>query len=87
MELGPKSILFLNVATHGFFGRVFCRKNIWGADCFFFIDCDKSWNFKLSRVDGSEKYTIDEEVSVPSLKIYFFLTRVVVCNLIVRWLF
>jgi len=68
----PEHFILERSHKHGFFGRVSVVEYL-GADCFVFIDCDHLGTLNV-RVDGSEKYTIDEEVSVnPVLEhLHFF---------------
>jgi len=68
----PEHFILERGHKHGFFGRVSVVEYL-GADCFLFIDCDDLGTLNV-RVDGSEKYTIDEEVSVNPLleHLHFF---------------
>ena len=68
----PEHFILERGHKHGFFGRVSVVEYL-GADCFVFIDCDDLGTLNV-RVDGSEKYTIDEEVSVNPLleHLHFF---------------
>ena len=68
----PEHFILERGHKHGFLGSVSVVEYL-GADCFVFIDCDDLGTLNV-RVDGSEKYTIDEEVSVNPLleHLHFF---------------
>ena len=68
----PEHLLLERGHKQGFLGRVSVVEYL-GADCFVFIDCGDLGTLNV-RVEGSEQYTIDEEVSVnPQLEhLHFF---------------
>ena len=68
----PEHLILEHGHKQGFFGRVSVVEYL-GADCFVFIDCEGLGTLNV-RVDGSEKYAIDEEVSInPIVKhLHFF---------------
>ena len=68
----PEHLLLERGHKQGFFGRVSVVEYL-GADCFVFIDCGDLGTLNV-RVEGSEQYTIDEEVSVNPLleHLHFF---------------
>ena len=68
----PEHLLLERGHKQGFLGRVSVVEYL-GADCFVFIDCGDLGTLNV-RVEGSEQYTIDEEVSVNPLleHLHFF---------------
>ena len=68
----PEHLVLKRGHKYGFFGRVSVVEYL-GADCFVFIDCGDLGTLNV-RVEGSEQYAIDEEVSVnPVLEhLHFF---------------
>lgn len=68
----PEHLLLERSHKQGFLGRVSVVEYL-GADCFVFIDCGDLGTLNV-RVEGSEQYTIDEEVSVNPLleHLHFF---------------
>ena len=68
----PEHLVLKRGHKHGFFGRVSVVEYL-GADCFVFIDCGDLGTLNV-RVEGSEQYAIDEEVSVNPLleHLHFF---------------
>ena len=68
----PEHLLLERGYKQGFFGRVSVVEYL-GADCFVFIDCGDLGTLNV-RVEGSEQYIIDEEVSVNLLleHLHFF---------------
>jgi multiple sugar transport system ATP-binding protein len=68
----PEHLLLERGHKQGFLGRVSVVEYL-GADCFVFIDCGDLGTLNV-RVEGSEQYTIDEEVSVNLLleHLHFF---------------
>ena len=68
----PEHLLLERGHKQGFFGRVSVVEYL-GADCFVFIDCGDLGTLNV-RVEGSEQYIIDEEVSVNPLQehLHFF---------------
>lgn len=68
----PEHLLLERGHKQGFFGRVSVVEYL-GADCFVFIDCGDLGTLNV-RVEGSEQYIIDEEVSVNPLleHLHFF---------------
>ncbi|MDA7593107.1 sn-glycerol-3-phosphate ABC transporter ATP-binding protein UgpC [Rhodobacteraceae bacterium] len=68
----PEHLLLERGHKHGFLGRVSVVEYL-GADCFVFIDCGDLGTLNV-RVEGSDQYTIDEEVSVNLLleHLHFF---------------
>ena len=68
----PEHFILERGHKHGFFGRVSVVEYL-GADCFVFIDCGDLGTLNV-RVEGSEQYAIDEEVSVNPLleHLHFF---------------
>ena len=61
----PEHLVLKRGHKYGFFGRVSVVEYL-GADCFVFIDCGDLGTLNV-RVEGSEQYAIDEEVSVNPL--------------------
>ena len=61
----PEHLLLERGHKQGFLGRVSVVEYL-GADCFVFIDCRDLGTLNV-RVEGSEQYIIDEEVSVNPL--------------------
>ncbi|NCX58631.1 MAG: sn-glycerol-3-phosphate ABC transporter ATP-binding protein UgpC, partial [Rhodobacteraceae bacterium] len=57
----PEHLVLKRGHKYGFFGRVSVVEYL-GADCFVFIDCGDLGTLNV-RVEGSEQYAIDEEVS------------------------
>ena len=68
----PEHLLLERGHKQGFLGRVSVVEYL-GADCFVFIDCGDLGTLNV-RVEGSEQYIIDEEVSVNPLleHLHFF---------------
>ena len=68
----PEHLLLERGHKQGFLGRVSVVEYL-GADCFVFIDCGDLGTLNV-RVEGSEQYTIDEEVSINLLleHLHFF---------------
>ena len=68
----PEHLLLERGHKQGFLGRVSVVEYL-GADCFVFIDCGDLGTLNV-RVEGSEQYIIDEEVSVNLLleHLHFF---------------
>ena len=68
----PEHLVLKRGHKYGFFGRVSVVEYL-GADCFVFIDCGDLGTLNV-RVEGSEQYAIDEEVSVNPLleHLHFF---------------
>jgi len=68
----PEHLLLERGHKQGFLGRVSVVEYL-GADCFVFIDCGDLGTLNV-RVEGSEQYTIDEEVSANPLleHLHFF---------------
>ena len=68
----PEHLLLERSHKQGFLGRVSVVEYL-GADCFVFIDCGDLGTLNV-RVEGSEQYIIDEEVSVNPLleHLHFF---------------
>ena len=68
----PEHLLLERGHKQGFLGRVSVVEYL-GADCFVFIDCGDLGTLNV-RVEGSDQYTIDEEVSVNLLleHLHFF---------------
>ena len=68
----PEHLLLERGHKQGFLGRVSVVEYL-GADCFVYIDCGDLGTLNV-RVEGSEQYTIDEEVSVNPLleHLHFF---------------
>jgi multiple sugar transport system ATP-binding protein len=68
----PEHLLLERGHKQGFLGRVSVVEYL-GADCFVFIDCGDLGTLNV-RVEGSEQYTIDEEVSINLLQehLHFF---------------
>ena len=68
----PEHLLLERGHKQGFLGRVSVVEYL-GADCFVFIDCGNLGTLNV-RVEGSEQYIIDEEVSVNPLleHLHFF---------------
>ena len=68
----PEHLALKRGHKYGFFGRVSVVEYL-GADCFVFIDCGDLGTLNV-RVEGSEQYAIDEEVSVNPLleHLHFF---------------
>ena len=68
----PEHLLLERGHKQGFLGRVSVVEYL-GADCFVFIDCRDLGTLNV-RVEGSEQYIIDEEVSVNPLleHLHFF---------------
>ena len=68
----PEHLLLERGHKQGFLGRVSVVEYL-GADCFVFIDCGDLGTLNV-RVEGSEQYIIDEEVSVNPLQehLHFF---------------
>ena len=68
----PEHLLLERGHKQGFLGRVSVVEYL-GADCFVFIDCGDLGTLNV-RVEGSEQYTFDEEVSVNPLleHLHFF---------------
>ena len=64
----PEHLLLERGHKQGFLGRVSVVEYL-GADCFVFIDCGDLGTLNV-RVEGSEQYIIDEEVSVNPLLEY-----------------
>ena len=70
----PEHFILERGHKQGFFGHVSVVEYL-GADCFVFIDCKDLGTLNV-RVDGSEKYAINEEVSVnPVLEHLHFFDR------------
>ena len=68
----PEHLVLKRGHKNGFIGRVSVVEYL-GADCFVFIDCGDLGTLNV-RVEGSEQYAIDEEVSVNPLleHLHFF---------------
>jgi len=68
----PEHFILERGHKHGFFGRISIVEYL-GADCFVFVNCGDLGTINV-RVEGSEQYMIDEDVSVDPIldHVHFF---------------